>query len=89
MIAEINQYLRDWHPYFRHVRTSWDAMKQFDQYVRKRLRCAISGRNARGRWHKILSNRLLDGIGLLSLTDMQKPFDTGPIALRPAGANRA
>jgi group II intron reverse transcriptase/maturase len=89
MIAEINQYLRDWHPYFRHVRTSWDAMRQLDQFVRKRLRCAISGRNARGRWHKILSNKLLEEIGLLTLTDMQKPFDTGPISLRPAGVNRA
>jgi RNA-directed DNA polymerase len=89
MIAEVNQYLRDWHPYFRHVRTSWDAMRHFDQYVRTRLRCAISGRNASGRWYKILPNKLLGEIGLLSLTDLQKPFNTGPISLRPAGANRA
>ena len=80
MIARVNRYLRDWHPYFRHVRTSWDAMKQFDQYVRTRLRCAISGRNARGRWYKILPNKLLGEIGLLSLADLQKPFHTGPVA---------
>lgn len=80
MVASVNRYLRGWHGYFRGVHVTWhDYLKEFDGFVRRRLRCAISGRYAKGRWHQILSNDLLAQIGLLSLTHLQQARGPGPI----------
>ena len=81
MVASVNRYLRGWHGYFRGVRVTWHHyLNDFDRFVRRRLRCAISGRYARGRWQHILSNDLFDQIGLLSLAHLQRTCDLGPIA---------
>jgi hypothetical protein len=80
MIAEVNQFLRGWHGYFRKARTTYrDYLNDFDRIVRQRLRNAISGRCAQGRWNHILSNERFDAIGLLCLARQQRPCDLGPL----------
>jgi group II intron reverse transcriptase/maturase len=76
MIDAINEYLRDWHAYFRDACTTGREayFDRFDKIVRSRLRHVISGRFAKGRWHSILSNELLGEIGLLSLADLQRSW---------------
>jgi len=76
MIDKINEYLRDWHAYFRDACTTGREayFDRFDKTVRSRLRHVISGRFAKGRWHSILSNDLLEEIGLLSLADLQRSW---------------
>lgn len=79
MIDQINRYLRDWHGYFRDARTAGREayFDRFDKFVRTRLRHAISGRFAKGRWRSILSNRRLEEIGLLSLADLHRSWLQG------------
>jgi group II intron reverse transcriptase/maturase len=90
MVASVNQYLRGWHGYFRGVRVTWhDYLNDFDRFVRVRLRCAISGRYAKGRWHQILSNNLFDQIGLLSLAELQRTCELGPIIPPTSGYSGA
>jgi RNA-directed DNA polymerase len=90
MVASVNQYLRGWHGYFRGVRVTWcDHLNDFDRFVRVRLRCAISGRYAKGRWHQILSNSLFDQIGLLSLAKLQRTCHLGPITPPSSGYSGA
>ena len=74
MIARVNRYLRGWHWYFKHLRTSWKVLEAMDGFVRRRVRCAIAGRYAQGRWHQVLNNELLSALGLLSLTDLQQQY---------------
>lgn len=67
-IAEVNRYLRGWFGYFRGVRTPWpDFFEAYDGFVRRRLRCLIIGRYARGHWQKTLGNGLFDALDLLRL----------------------
>lgn len=68
MIRELKTYLIGWWGYFRHTRVTWQQyFNTFDRHVRRRLRCAISGRYAKGRWHQILTNALFTELGLPSL----------------------
>jgi RNA-directed DNA polymerase len=78
MIAAVNEHLIGWHAYFRGVRTSWFEYLSgdFDGFVRRRIRSAIAGRYAKGRWHQILSNRLLEELGLVSAHDLQECYLT-------------
>ena len=66
MIREVNAYLVGWHGYFRWVwRSGWSDMRALDGFVRRRIRSAISGRYAKGRWQSaILPNSLLAELGL-------------------------
>jgi RNA-directed DNA polymerase len=70
MIEELNRYMLGWIGYFGGVRTSWRDYfnKAFDQFVRRRLRCHISGRYAKGRWQQVLNIELFDGLGLERLS---------------------
>ncbi len=77
MIDRLNPYLKGWHWYFKQVRTTWNIFLDFDQFVRRRLRCAITGRYAKGRWYQILNNRLLASLGLLSLEELQQQHKRG------------
>jgi hypothetical protein len=74
MIQSLNAYLRGWHWYFKQIRTTWNAFQGMDQFVRRRVRSALSGRYAVGRWHQILNNQLLDALGLFSLEALQRPY---------------
>jgi len=86
MIAEVNQFLRGWHGYFRRARTTYrDYLNDFDRFVRQRLRNAISGRFAKGRWQQILSNERLDAMGLLCLAKQQRLCELGPLTPPSSG----
>jgi len=86
MLAKVNQFLRGWHGYFRRARTTYrDYLNDFDRFVRQRLRHAISGRCAKGRWNQILSNSVLDAIGLRSLAQQQRLCELGPLAPPTSG----
>jgi hypothetical protein len=74
MIREVNAYLKGWHWHFKHIRTSWDILEGLDGFVRRRVRSAICGRYAKGRWNVLLNNDLLRQLGLLSLKDLQRQY---------------
>jgi RNA-directed DNA polymerase len=86
MLAQVNEFLRGWHGYFRRARTTYrDYLNDFDRIVRQRLRNAISGRFAKGRWNQILSNEVLDAVGLLCLAQRQRLCDLGPLTPPTSG----
>jgi len=86
MVAEVNRFLLGWHGYFRGARTTYrDYLNDFDRFVRQRLRHAISGRFAKGRWNQILSNDVFDEIGLLCLAQRQRLCDPGPLTPPTSG----
>lgn len=86
MIAEVNRFLRGWHGYFRSARTTYrDYLNDFDRFVRQRLRHAISGRYAKGRWNQILSIAAFDAIGLQCLAKQQRLSELGPLAPPTSG----
>jgi group II intron reverse transcriptase/maturase len=76
MIGELNAYLRGWHGYFRQV--WWAGRRDFeelDQFLRRRVRSAIAGRLALGRWQSaILPNARLEQLGLLSLNGLHAAY---------------
>jgi len=76
VVADINEYLRGWHAYYRHARTAGREayFDRFDRFVRTRLRHLISGRFAQGRWKSILPNELFEEIGLTSLQALQQSW---------------
>lgn len=84
MIGKISRFLREWHGYFRGVRTDWDKYWQsFDGYVRQRLRNAISGRYAKGRWQQILQDSTLEALGFTSLATLHAPYPAEPVKAAP------
>jgi len=84
MVAQVNEYLRDWHVYFRGVRVSWARYwERHDGYVRQRLRNAITGRYAKGLWHVRLPNALFAALGLVSLTTLNTDLPHLPLKDAP------
>jgi len=78
MIRQVNAYLKGWHWHFKHARTSWTIFRDFDQFVRRRVRSAICGRWAGTRyWNIVMPNSLLRGLGLLSLEELQRQYQLG------------
>lgn len=74
MIGELNVYLKGWHWYFKHVDTTWTIFRDFDQFVRRRVRSVICGRNATKHWNRILPNAWLRQLGLVSLEVLQTQY---------------
>ena len=84
MVEDVSRYLRDWHGYFHDVRTDWqDYWREYDGYVRQRLRNAITGRYAKGRWQSLLSNELFAQLGLATLTGLHASFPQEPLKAAP------
>lgn len=84
MTEAVSRYLHRWHGYFRGVQTDWqDYWRSFDRYVRQRLRNAITGRYAKGRWNGTLSNALFDQLGLTTLTALHTPYPARPLKAAP------
>jgi len=84
MIENVNRYLHEWHGYFRDVRTDWPGYwRELDGYVRQRLRNAISGRYAKGRWQGLLSNALFEELGLTTLARQHSAFPQEPLRAAP------
>lgn len=85
LVGRVSKYLRAWHGYFRGVRTDWKRYwAEHDGYVRQRVRNAISGRYAKGRWQQILSNATLAAVGLESLERLHAPYASGPLKPAPS-----
>lgn len=74
MIREVTAYLIGWHGYFRQVwRTGVYDFRNLDGFVRRRVRSAIAGRFAKGRWEsQVLPNRVLEDLGLPSLCQLHQ-----------------
>lgn len=85
MIEWVNEYVRGWHWYFKAVETTWrDYFREFDGFVRRRLRCAITGRYAKDRrWQDILCNDVFEQIGYRSVTKLQEAYETGLLIAPP------
>lgn len=76
MIGDVNRYLRSWHGYFKAVWSAYPRtpFRNFDSFVRRRVRAAITGRVGSGWWHRRLPNALLRELGLLSLDELQREY---------------
>jgi RNA-directed DNA polymerase len=75
IIEDLNRYLQGWHWYFKAVWSPYDTpFRDFDGFVRRRVRAAITGRLGRGNLHRLLPNALLAAIGLLSLDGLQRQY---------------
>jgi RNA-directed DNA polymerase len=82
MIREVNRYLRGWHWYFKAVwsRYPQTPFRNFDSFVRQRVRTAITGRIGAGWWNRRLSNAVLRELGLIGLDELQREYQTGQLA---------
>jgi RNA-directed DNA polymerase len=70
IVRSVNRYLDGWHGYFRAVWSPFAEPFRFqDQFVRRRVRSAITGRTGSGWWHGVLSNQVLGQVGLISLAE--------------------
>jgi RNA-directed DNA polymerase len=76
MIKGLNRFLGGWHWYFKAVWSAYPEtpFRNFDSFVRRRLRSAITGRRGTGWWHQRLSNALFRDLGLLSLDEQQRNY---------------
>lgn len=76
LIQGLNRFLQGWHWYFKQVWSKYPQtpFRNYDGFVRRRLRGAITGRHGKGWWNTRLPNRLLTALGLLSLDDLQKNY---------------
>ena len=82
MIRSLNLYLAGWHGYFRTVwsRYPGSPFRNFDGFVRQRVRTAITGRVGPGWWHVRLSNVILRRVGLIPLDERQQKYHARQLA---------
>jgi RNA-directed DNA polymerase len=76
MIAGLNRFLGGWHGYFK---TVWSAypetpFRDFDGFVRRRLRSAITGKRGNGWSNQKLPNALWRELGLQPLDERQAKY---------------
>ena len=77
VLRRLNRYLRGWHWYFKAVWSPYETpFRNFDMFVRRRIRTAITGRTGIG-WNRHLPNALLREVGLISLDDWQRQYRSG------------
>lgn len=79
MILNVNRHLLGWHGYFRGVLSRYpnSPFRNFDGFVRQRVRTAITGRIGSGWWNVRLNNRTLSALGLLSLDVLHHEYLNG------------
>jgi RNA-directed DNA polymerase len=82
IIASVNGHLRGWHAYFRTVWSRYPEtpFRDFDSFVRSRIRQAITGRVGHGWWDTRLNNQVLKALGLVSLDHLQRRYTSGLLA---------
>jgi len=81
MIRELNGFLRGWHWYFKAVWSPYPTpFRDFDGFVRRRVRSALTGRAGAGWWNRRLPNALLREVGLIPLDERQREYLTGQLA---------
>ena len=82
IVAEINPSLRGWHGYFKMIIPRFDApFKSFDEFVRRRLRSAITGRTGSGWWNQKITNRMWRDLGLNCLSERHQQYQLDQAAL--------
>ena len=82
MIKEVNSYLGGWHGYFKMIIPRFDApFKSFDEFVRRRLRSAITGRTGSGWWNQKITNRMWRDLGLNCLSERHQQYQLDQAAL--------
>ena len=74
----INRFLEGWHWYFKQVWTGASYFRSFDEYVRRRLRMAITGRVRLGWWNVRISPAVLRQLGLQSLMELNAGYRQDP-----------
>ena len=80
MIADLNRFLRGWHWYFKAVWSPYATpFRNFDGFVRGRVRAAITGRVGSGWWNKRLPNALLRELGLIPLDEWHRQYQAGQL----------
>lgn len=80
MIRTLNQYLRGWHWYFKAVWSPYgNPFGDFDSFVRRRVRAALTGRTGHGWWDVRLPNKLLRELGLIPLDEWQRQYLQGQL----------
>jgi RNA-directed DNA polymerase len=80
MIKSLNRFLDGWHGYFHSVWSPYPEtpFRDYDGFVRRRLRSAITGRRGKGWWNQRLPNALFRDLGLLSLDEQQRKYRAVP-----------
>ena len=78
IIRTLNRYLRGWHWYFKAVWSPYETpFRDFDGYVRARVRAALTGRVGSGWWNARIPNGLLRSLGLIPLDEWQRMYQQG------------
>jgi RNA-directed DNA polymerase len=81
VIREVNDYLRGWHWYYKAVWTYYERpFRDFDAFVRRRLRSTITGRIGRGWWTQRFPNALLYELGLVPVEEWHRRYQQGQLA---------
>lgn len=79
ILHDVSVYLRDWHGYFRQLDVWYSRpFREFDQFVRMRVRMAITGRVGAGWWNHRITIRLLASLGLASLDELHAAYLLDP-----------
>jgi RNA-directed DNA polymerase len=78
MIQQINRFLKGWHWYFKAVWGSQSYFRSFDEYVRRRIRMALTGRVRLGWWNAWISPAVLQQLGLISLIELNIGYGKDP-----------
>lgn len=80
MVGRLNRYLRGWHWYYKGVWSQYDTpFRNFDGFVRQRVRTALTGRVGSGWWNVRLSNTVLRGLGLIPLDEWHRHYLLGTL----------
>jgi group II intron reverse transcriptase/maturase len=81
MIRALNAFLRGWHWYFKAVWSPYATpFRDFDGFVRRRVRAALTGGQGAGWWNQRLSNALLRELGLIPLDEWHREYLSGQLA---------
>jgi len=81
MLGDLNRYLRGWHWYFKAVWNPYETpFRNFDMFVRRRVRAAITGSVGDGWWNQRLPNALLRELGLIAVDEWQREYRKGQLA---------
>jgi group II intron reverse transcriptase/maturase len=81
IIRDLNRYLRGWHWHFKAVWSKYPdtPFRNFDGYVRQRVRSAITGRVGAGWWNRRIPNAVLRELGLIPLDELQRKWQAGQL----------
>jgi hypothetical protein len=78
ILVRLNRYLVGWHGYYRSVWAYPSYYRAYDEYVRRRLRMALTGRVRLGWWTSWISPTVLKQLGLVSLQELNLGFRQDP-----------